>query len=86
MRGERVAQFMRMNMAVHTLFHAPFGKERKVPIGRTAVTWLEHWLERRGLFNPQDDAMFLSSKGSRISARNVQKRFAEWGGRVCQVQ
>ena len=54
-------------------------KERKVPIGRTAVTWLEHWLERRGLFNPQDDAMFLSSKGSRISARNVQKRFAEWG-------
>jgi integrase/recombinase XerC len=54
-------------------------KERKVPIGRTAVTWLKHWLERRADFNPQDDAMFLSSKGSRISARNVQKRFAEWG-------
>ncbi|CAM3895623.1 MULTISPECIES: tyrosine recombinase XerC [Rahnella] len=54
-------------------------KERKVPIGRTAVTWLEHWLARRADFNPQDDAMFLSSKGSRISARNVQKRFAEWG-------
>ncbi|AEX54102.1 XerC family tyrosine recombinase [Rahnella aquatilis CIP 78.65 = ATCC 33071] len=54
-------------------------KERKVPIGRTAVTWLGHWLERRADFNPQDDAMFLSSKGNRISARNVQKRFAEWG-------
>lgn len=54
-------------------------KERKVPIGRTAVTWLEHWLKRRADFNPQDDAMFLSSKGNRISARNVQKRFAEWG-------
>ncbi|WP_047607647.1 tyrosine recombinase XerC [Rahnella aquatilis] len=54
-------------------------KERKVPIGRTAVTWLENWLERRADFNPQDDAMFLSSKGNRISARNVQKRFAEWG-------
>ncbi|CAM3750200.1 tyrosine recombinase XerC [Rahnella bruchi] len=54
-------------------------KERKVPIGRTAVTWLEHWLKHRADFNPQDDAMFLSSKGNRISARNVQKRFAEWG-------
>ena len=54
-------------------------KERKVPIGRTAVTWLEHWLACRPLLGPQDDAMFLSSKGNRISARNVQKRFAEWG-------
>lgn len=54
-------------------------KERKLPIGRTAVTWLEHWLALRDLFAPQDDAMFLSNQGKRISARNVQKRFAEWG-------
>lgn len=54
-------------------------KERKVPIGRTAVTWIEHWLELRDLFGPEDDALFLSSQGKRISARNVQKRFAEWG-------
>jgi len=54
-------------------------KERKLPIGRTAVTWLEHWLALRDLFEPQDDAMFLSNQGKRISARNVQKRFAEWG-------
>ncbi|WP_416261393.1 tyrosine recombinase XerC [Gibbsiella quercinecans] len=54
-------------------------KERKLPIGRTAVTWLEHWLTLRDLFEPEDDAMFLSNQGKRISARNVQKRFAEWG-------
>ena len=54
-------------------------KERKLPIGRTAVTWLENWLALRDLFGPEDDAMFLSSQGRRISTRNVQKRFAEWG-------
>ena len=54
-------------------------KERRLPIGRTAVLWLEHWLELRDLFNPQDNALFLSKLGKRISARNVQKRFAEWG-------
>ncbi len=54
-------------------------KERRVPIGRTAVSWIQQWLPLRIAFNPADDALFLSSRGSRISARNVQKRFAEWG-------
>jgi len=54
-------------------------KERRVPIGRTAVTWLEQWLPLRAAFGSEDDALFLSSRGRRISARNVQKRFAEWG-------
>ncbi|CDG48338.1 tyrosine recombinase XerC [Serratia symbiotica] len=54
-------------------------KERKLPLGRTAVTWLQHWLAIRELFEPEDDAIFLSNQGRRISPRNVQKRFAEWG-------
>lgn len=54
-------------------------KERRVPIGGTAVTWIQHWLSLRESFAPQDDAVFVSSRGSRISTRNVQKRFAEWG-------
>ncbi|MCE0491654.1 tyrosine recombinase XerC [Pantoea sp. Mb-10] len=54
-------------------------KERRVPIGGTAVTWLKHWFTLRDTFAPKDDAVFISSRGSRISARNVQKRFAEWG-------
>lgn len=56
-------------------------KERRLPIGRSAVMWVEHWLDLRELFGPDDDAMFLSSQGKRISMRNVQKRFAEWGVR-----
>ncbi len=54
-------------------------KERRLPIGRNAVAWIEHWLDLRGLFGGDEDALFLSKLGKRISARNVQKRFAEWG-------
>ncbi len=54
-------------------------KERRLPIGRTAVEWMQHWLALRDIFAPEDDAVFLSQQGKRISARNVQKRFAEWG-------
>lgn len=54
-------------------------KERRLPIGRNAVSWIEHWLDLRGLFGADEDALFLSKLGKRISARNVQKRFAEWG-------
>jgi tyrosine recombinase XerC subunit len=54
-------------------------KERRLPIGRSAVHWIEHWLDLRGLFGAEEDALFLSKLGKRISARNVQKRFGEWG-------
>ncbi|CCP01299.1 Tyrosine recombinase xerC [Erwinia amylovora Ea644] len=54
-------------------------KERRLPMGRTAVHWVENWLAMRELFEPQDNALFLSNQGKRISTRNVQKRFAEWG-------
>ncbi len=53
-------------------------KERRLPIGH-AVAWIQHWLYLRDLFGSEDDALFLSKLGKRISARNVQKRFAEWG-------
>ncbi len=55
-------------------------KERRLPIGRNAVAWIEHWLDLRDLFGSGDNLRFFLSKlGKRISARNVQKRFAEWG-------
>ena len=54
-------------------------KERRVPVGKSAVNWVEHWLDLRELFGPDDDALFLSKQGRRISTRNVQKRFSEWG-------
>ncbi|MBD2791857.1 tyrosine recombinase XerC [Xenorhabdus szentirmaii] len=60
--------------------HGKGSKERKVPFGRTAQEWLQRWLEMRGLFEPDDNAIFISTRsGKRISARNVQKRFEQWG-------
>ncbi|PHM62231.1 tyrosine recombinase XerC [Xenorhabdus ishibashii] len=62
--------------------HGKGSKERKVPFGRMAQEWLQRWLEMRELLEPEDDAVFISTKsGKRISARNVQKRFAQWGVR-----
>lgn len=55
-------------------------KERKIPLGRTAVTWLKRWLDMRELYEPEDGAVFISTQsGKRISNRNVQKRFEQWG-------
>ncbi|CDH25238.1 tyrosine recombinase XerC [Xenorhabdus bovienii] len=62
--------------------HGKGSKERKVPVGRTAREWLQRWLEMREWFEPEDNAVFISTKsGKRISARNVQKRFEQWGVR-----
>lgn len=54
-------------------------KERKLPVGRIAIEWLERWLSMREWFAPEDDALFISKNGNRISARNVEKRFNQWG-------
>ncbi len=55
-------------------------KERKIPLGKTAVSWLTRWLEMRELYAPEDNAVFISTQsGKRISNRNVQKRFEQWG-------
>ncbi|WP_340622100.1 tyrosine recombinase XerC [Xenorhabdus siamensis] len=55
-------------------------KERKVPVGRIALQWLQRWLEMRELFEPEGNAVFISTQsGRRISTRNVQKRFEQWG-------
>lgn len=48
-------------------------------MGKTAVSWLQRWLEMRELYDPEDDAVFISTQsGKRISNRNVQKRFEQW--------
>ncbi|NUF48797.1 tyrosine recombinase XerC [Gilliamella sp. ESL0250] len=54
-------------------------KERKLPLGRESIKWIKHWLSMRDFFVPQDDALFISKLGKRISPRNVEKRFAQWG-------
>lgn len=69
-----------MNMASGEVWVMGKGsKERKLPIGRTAIHWLEQWLPLREIYDPVDGAVFVSKLGKRISVRSVQKRFAEWG-------
>ncbi len=58
-------------------------KERLLPIGSKAMTALRAWIGIREVL-PLDkrqadpDALFLSERGTRISARNVQDRVRNW--------
>ncbi|MBY4676426.1 tyrosine recombinase XerC [Marinobacterium arenosum] len=55
-------------------------KERLLPIGRKAVEALQQWLERRPKLASYDEpALFVSSRGQRISPRTVQQRMDHWG-------
>ena len=56
-------------------------KERILPYGRFAAQALQQWLQVRVLFNPEDDALFVSQRGKRISHRAIQKRMEVWGQR-----
>lgn len=54
-------------------------KERILPFGRYASQAIQEWLKVRLLFNPKDDALFVSSLGNRMSHRSIQKRMEVWG-------
>lgn len=51
-------------------------KTRYLPVGSKAVAAVQKWLRLRGDFtrNANQQALFLSKQGKRISARNVQSR------------
>lgn len=55
-------------------------KTRIVPLGRYAKTSLAKWLpERLKLAKPEESALFVSQRGTRLSARSVQQRMRNWG-------
>ena len=54
-------------------------KERIVPLGRYASHAIQQWLKVRLLFNPKDDALFVSQLGNRMSTRTIQMRWERWG-------
>lgn len=57
-------------------------KERIVPVGRFAIDAIARWLkERPTLAAASERALFVSSRGERLSARAVQKRVAGWAQR-----
>ncbi len=61
-------------------------KERLLPVGAKAIQALKAWLKDRVLAprakNIDESALFISERGMRISARNVQARVREWCRRL----
>ena len=54
-------------------------KQRVVPVGRIAVECLSKWLrERPALASGAETALFVSQRGTRLTARSVQARLARW--------
>ena len=49
-------------------------KTRLVPMGRFAISAIKNWLTERNKINSDSDALFLSSRGTRLSVRSVQLR------------
>ena len=49
-------------------------KTRLVPMGRFAIKAIKNWLEERKKIKTKTKALFLNSKGTRLSVRSVQLR------------
>ncbi len=55
-------------------------KTRMLPVGRKALAALDVWLQHRAeLLRGEQAALFISSRGNRISTRAVQQRLEHWG-------
>lgn len=51
------------------------GKTRLLPVGRQALAALRQWLQLRpSLAGPEQQALFVSQRGDRLSARSIQAR------------
>lgn len=54
-------------------------KQRRIPFGEKAVAALKIWMKARTLLLKQEEeALFLSKNGRRISNRSVQMRLKQW--------
>jgi integrase/recombinase XerC len=57
-------------------------KDRIVPVGRQALSALAKWNKSRREMAPLDEeALFVSNRGTRISRRSVQARVVHWARR-----
>ena len=54
-------------------------KTRMLPIGNEAIKSLKMWLScRNELANPEEEALFVGSRGNRLSRRSIQSRIKHW--------
>ena len=57
-------------------------KTRIVPVGRVAIAAVTSWLEQRsGLAAAEENALFVSQRGTRLAGRSVQARLKQWAKR-----
>lgn len=86
--GLRLAELTALDLAGLDLADATVrvvgkgNRERILPVGRHAVTALRKWLaERPRLAAPDETALFVSTRGRRLSRRSVQARVDYWARR-----
>ncbi len=54
-------------------------KARRLPVGNKAVSAIKHWLKiRRDYTDDEQKALFVGQRGTRLSARSIQKRLRDW--------
>ena len=54
-------------------------KTRTVPVGNKAAAALCEWLEERGsIALPEERALFVSRRGTRLAVRSIERRLGRW--------
>ncbi len=54
-------------------------KTRSIPVGQHAIEAIKNWLKnRRSIAAGEEQALFVSNRGKRISPRSVQQRLKQW--------
>ncbi len=83
--GLRLAELVGLDVGMLDLSDATVtvtgkgSKTRIVPVGSQALAAIRAWLPRRQLIaRPDESAMFVSKRGSRITSRAVQYRLKHW--------
>jgi len=83
--GLRLAELIDLNIGDVDMHDATVrvtgkgNKDRIVPVGRHALKALRQWYASRGdLADADETAIFVSNRGTRISARSVQARVKHW--------
>ncbi|MEB6608264.1 tyrosine recombinase XerC [Aeromonas sanarellii] len=86
--GLRLAELVGLNLADVKLDERQLrvigkgARERVLPMGRMAVEWLQKWLKVRPLLaGDEGEALFVSQRKRRLSARSVQERLDGWGNK-----
>lgn len=82
--GLRLAEIVSVNLTDIDLREAMItvtgkgNKTRSVPVGGAAIKAIHEWLEHRNIFaRPEELALFITQRGSRISHRAVQMRLQQ---------